>query len=116
MVKQSNSRRATILHYPTVAPELHWNILHLFAGGYGGWTQAAEWLQSQNIGFVMDRQVFVDCDPSVIKAGALNHDALVVKAPLEPHPDFEPTMRVMVKRWNRGWVRFHSWYRPTRGN
>ena len=55
----------SVVHVPTMAPELHWAICHMFAGGYGGWAQAAEWLQDSNAGFVIDRQVFIDWEPHV---------------------------------------------------
>ena len=88
---------ATVVHYPAIAAEFHWNILHLFAGGYGGWAQAAEWLQSDNIGFILDRQVFVDWDPKAVRTCAMNHDALVVKAPLEPCSEFVVRQQVIVE-------------------
>lgn len=87
----------TIAHYPEVASEFHWNLLHLFAGGYGGWAQAAEWLETANVGFVLDRQVFLDWDATVIKTCALNHTALVVKAPLEPKTDFATQKKIIVE-------------------
>lgn len=77
---------ATIVHYPEVASELHWNLLHLFSGGFCGWSQAAEWLETANVGFVVDKQIFLDWNPTVVKTCALNHDALLVKAPLDPSP------------------------------
>lgn len=77
--------------------KLHWNILRLFAGGYGGWAQAAEWLPSDNAGFVLDRQVFVDWDPRVVQTCAINHDALVVKAPLDPSSEFVVRKQTIVE-------------------
>ncbi|CAK9031018.1 unnamed protein product [Durusdinium trenchii] len=84
---------ATIVHYP----ELHWNVLHLFSGGYSGWSQAAEWLETADVGFIADRQLFLDWDPTVVKTCALNHSALVVKAPLEPNPDFVTAKKIIVE-------------------
>ena len=90
-------RGGTVVHYPEVASELHWNMLHLFSGGFSGWSQAAEWLETAEVGFVVDRQVFLDWDPSVVKTCAMNHTALVVKAPLEPSPDLVTPKKIIVE-------------------
>ena len=87
----------SVVHVPTMAPELHWAICHMFAGGYGGWAQAAEWLQDSNAGFVIDRQVFIDWEPHVTRTCSLNHGTNIDKAPLVPSADFAIKRKIIVE-------------------
>ena len=88
---------ASVTHVPQLAPELHWAIHHMFAGGFGGWSQAAEWLQASNQGFVIGRQVYVDWDAHVVRTCSVNHGVTVDKAPLVPSAEYAVREKIIIE-------------------
>ena len=61
------------LHRPCLDRDLPFNALHLFAGGYCGWTRALSWLHDHVEGISCGSQVSVDADPMVLEAWSEQH-------------------------------------------
>ena len=78
-------------------PKLHPNCTGIFCTSSPVASGGGHRLESASVGFVLDRQILLDWDANVIKTCALNHTALVVKAPLQPTTDFVTQKKIIVE-------------------
>ena len=56
-----------ICRWPQLQSALPWNAIHLFSGGFLGWSRALGWLAKREPSCVCSQQIYIDADPCVME-------------------------------------------------
>ena len=75
---------AVVTHRACVAPSLPFHALHLFSGGFMGWSRAFEVLSRTALEISTGNQIFVDHDPKVMECCAKTNGLIVHEGPSKP--------------------------------
>ena len=75
-------RNARVCFRPEHEPTLPVDVMHLFCGAYGGWSQAVRWLdKTQRL--CLGQEMFIDRDPQVMTVWNAKHCAEFRRLPLD---------------------------------
>ena len=73
-----------VTHRAALVPSLPFHALHLFSGGFMGWSRAFEALSRTALDVSIGDQIFVDHDPKVMECCAKTHGLTVHEGPSTP--------------------------------
>lgn len=86
--------KTIVLPIPDLEKCLSWNMIHLFAGGFCGWSHAASWLNSSDLNVGIATEVAIDSDWVAAHTLAKTHGIQVREGPFRPATPSEEKCRV----------------------
>lgn len=89
---------------PDMVEDMSWSALHLFAGAFSGWTQAARWISQAKCGITIGQEIEVDAAIDVASTWAADNCHSVLTAPVAPFGTWSPADRIRIL----GQVRDHT--------
>ena len=81
---------------PENSDAMPWNFLHLFSGSFGGWSQAASFLQRADQGFSLGQEVFVDNDETVMQIWSAQAGSRHFRGPLAHNTKWSPAAKIGI--------------------
>ena len=87
---------AIVCPRPSFDHDLALNFMHVFAGSFSGWSQAANWLGRANVGHAIGQQIYIDCDQTVMELWSAKHMTRPYKAPVPPQRTWNPAAHVGI--------------------
>ena len=78
-----------ICRWPQMVAEMPWNAIHLFSGGYMGWSRALSWLGKKKPECMCSQQVFVDADPMVMNIWNETFSQEHILGPIDSHASWK---------------------------
>ena len=78
---------------PDFDPSLPWDFLHMFCGGFGGWSQAIRWLDKEHE-VCLGQEIFLDRDPLIMSIWDVKHGLQRRQLPLAGHEAWSPAKQV----------------------
>ena len=83
-----------LLFRPEFSEDFGWDALHLFSGGFGGWSQALGWLPKTPLGLTVGREIFVDHDADVMAVWEQKYKIQAKALPIEKMKVWDATLKV----------------------
>ena len=74
--------QAAVYTRPDFSPELAWTAVHMFAGGFNGWEQAAQWVNKSDIPALFSQRIEIDADEQVMHLWEVKYQQKVRKTPI----------------------------------
>lgn len=68
---------------PDFSPEHAWTAVHMFAGGFNGWEQAAQWVHRSDIPALFSQRIEIDADERVMHLWEAKYQQKVRKCPID---------------------------------
>ena len=90
------NEHAAVVPKPEADPDLALNVIHLFAGAFAGWEQAASGLPKARIGQSIGQQIAVDRDDVVMATLAQKHGIRCYRTPVATQTVWNPSPFVGV--------------------
>ena len=81
---------------PEISDAMPWNFLHLFSGSFGGWSQAASFLQRADQGFSLGQEIFVDNDETVMQIWSAQAGCKHLRGPLAYDTKWSPASKIGI--------------------
>ena len=95
MVYEFDSKVAVTFR-PEISDAMPWNFLHLFSGSFGGWSQAASFLQKADLGFSLGQEISVDSDETVMQIWSAQAGSVHLRGPLAHDTKWSPAQKIGI--------------------
>lgn len=59
--------RAVPIFRPELQEAMPWSVVHMFAGMFGGWQLATQWLSDQGVSVLFGQHISIDCDEDAMQ-------------------------------------------------